>query len=74
MECQRSKLSPKLLLRVNSASPNRGVSQLVQIGLPVLPNGRLDRRAALQWHRDNIIPPMIKNGEPNPAWDVLFEL
>ena len=50
------------------------VSQLVQIGLPVLPNGRLDRRAALQWHRDNIIPPMIKNGEPNPAWDVLFEL
>ncbi len=50
------------------------VSQLVQMGLPVLSNGRLDRGAALQWYRDNIIPPMIKNGEPNPTLDVLFEL
>ena len=37
------------------------------MGLPVLPNGRLDRGAALQWYRDNIIPPMLKNGEPNPT-------
>ncbi len=50
------------------------VSQLLQMGLPVLPNGRLDRGAALQWYRDNIIPPMLKNGEPNPTLDVVFEL
>ena len=50
------------------------VSQLLQMGSPVLPNGRLDRGEALQWYRDNIIPSMIKNGEPNPTLDVLFEL
>ena len=32
------------------------VSQFVLMGLPVRPDGRLDRVAALQWHRDNIIP------------------
>ena len=35
---------------------------MVGMGLPVLPNGRLDRGVALRWYRDNIIPPMIKNG------------
>jgi hypothetical protein len=47
------------------------VTQLIQMGLPELPNGRLDRGIALQWYADNIIPPMLKNGEPNPTLDVL---
>ena len=42
------------------------VTQMVQMGLPVLPNGRLDRRVVLRWRRDNIIA-----REPNPTLDVL---
>ena len=45
------------------------VSQLVQMGLPVRLDGRLDRRVAFRWHRDNILP-----REPRPAVDMMFEL
>ncbi len=47
------------------------VSQLVQLGLPVTPSGRLDRQDALQWYQANITPPMIKHGRQNPTLELV---
>ncbi len=47
------------------------VSQLVKLGLPVLPNGRLQRREARDWYRANITPPMIKRGRQNPTLELV---
>ncbi len=47
------------------------VSQLVKLGLPVMPSGRLDRQDALDWYRANITPPMIKHGRQNPTLELM---
>jgi hypothetical protein len=47
------------------------VSQFVQLGMPVRPDGRLDRVAALQWVVRNIMPTLEGRGAAEEAWSLL---
>ena len=47
------------------------VSQLVKLGLPVLPSGRLHRREARDWYGANITPPIIKRRLQNPTLELM---
>jgi phage terminase Nu1 subunit (DNA packaging protein) len=48
------------------------VSQFVQLGMPVRPDGRLDRVAALQWVVRNIMPTLEGRGAAKEAWALLY--
>jgi hypothetical protein len=48
------------------------VSQFVQLGMPVRPDGRLDRVAALQWVTRNIMPTLEGRGAAEEAWSLLY--
>jgi phage terminase Nu1 subunit (DNA packaging protein) len=48
------------------------VSQFVQQGMPVRPDGRLDRIAALTWITRNIIPTLEGRGAAEEAWWLLY--
>jgi phage terminase Nu1 subunit (DNA packaging protein) len=48
------------------------VSQFVQLGMPVRPDGRLDRVAALQWVVRNIKPTLEGRGAAEEAWALLY--
>jgi phage terminase Nu1 subunit (DNA packaging protein) len=47
------------------------VSQFVQLGMPVRPDGRLDRIAALTWITRNIMPTLEGRGAAEKAWSLL---
>ena len=56
--CSKAELAVALNL-------SRGrISQLVKLGLPIRPDGRVIRDRAVQWYRDNIVP---HNIEPQPG-------